>query len=160
MKKTSNLILALLFAFSFVMFSCGEEEEEPKTATELFTEAAVGTWTLSSVVVPENTATTADQWSGFTITFAAEGTVTATGQPTGATTVWPASSGFTINATSSTTGSVVVADAAFGSADITFNAEGTAATTATIEITVPAGTEVASARAASVAGTYTLSMSK
>lgn len=98
MKKVKIAILSIAAIALLVTFqNCGgsDEPDDPATVTKniLMSKA---TWTVATVNVPANTATTSDQWTSFTVKFNANDMVT-TSHPTGASAVWPSTT-YTVSA--------------------------------------------------------------
>ncbi len=88
--RVLKFLLLLLAAGSTLFFAnCGggnngPTEEEQKRALLVNNSP----WTVSSVSVPDNSATEAPQWANFTVSFT-NTNMTASNHPTGASAVWP-----------------------------------------------------------------------
>jgi len=80
----SAMALAMLVTFQ----NCGNKDDESaKDKTiRLLTEKTE--WTVQSVSVPANTATTSTEWTNFKLSFT-KSNMTCSGWPTGAQAVWP-----------------------------------------------------------------------
>lgn len=97
MNKVRIAILSIAAIALLVTFqNCGggDEPEEPATVTKNILMSK--TWTVASVNVPANTATEESEWANFTVKFNADDMVTS-GQPTGASAVWPTTT-YTVSA--------------------------------------------------------------
>ncbi len=91
MKQLSFGVLSILALGTFLLFqNCnGNGDEDPITVTKNILKSK--TWTVSSVVVPDNSATDAAQWQNFTVSFSDNSMITAN-HPTDAEGVWPSGS--------------------------------------------------------------------
>ena len=88
MKKLSFTIFGFLAILALVLFQgCnGDDEETAQERTLKILQSK--NWTVSSVVVPANTATDESDWQNFAVSFTATNMSTS-GHPTGAQAVWP-----------------------------------------------------------------------
>jgi len=93
--KTLRLLLSITVLAGLISFmGCGgsDGETEQERTIRLLTSK---TWSVITVTVPDNTATSSDDWDNFTVSFTQTNMSTA-GHPTGATVVWP-SQGYSVN---------------------------------------------------------------
>ena len=88
MKKFSSLVLVIIALSTFVLLqNCDNKDKE--TAKERTLRILQSkNWTVSSVVVPANSATEDSDWVDFTVSFSATN-MTASDHPIGAQAVWP-----------------------------------------------------------------------
>jgi len=88
MKKLSFTIFGFLAIFALILFQgCnGDDEETAQERTLKILQSK--NWTVSSVVVPSNTATDETDWLSFAVSFSASNMSTS-GHPVGAQAVWP-----------------------------------------------------------------------
>lgn len=146
MKKISLAVLSLAaLALMFTFQNCGgSEDEDPATVTKNILMSK--TWTVNSVTVPSNTATTGTDWINFSVSFNASNMVT-NGHPTGASAVWP-----------STTYTVSTDGKSISRGDgVTMTLNPITETNFTALFTVPAGTEIGG-RIEALGGEYVFSM--
>lgn len=146
MKKLSFTIFGFLAIFALILFqNCKGDDEE--TAQEITLKKLQSkSWTVSSVVVPSNTATEDSDWLSFAVSFSASNMSTS-GHPSGAQAVWPSGT-YTVseggNAVTRSDGVLMtlnpISDANF-----------------TAIFTVPAGTEI-NGRIAALDGEYRFNM--
>jgi len=88
MKKLGfNILIIFAFGFFVVFQNCNKNDDESAQERTLRILQSK-TWTVSSVVVPANTATESSDWVNFTVAFSATN-MTTSGHPTGAQAVWP-----------------------------------------------------------------------
>ena len=88
MKKLSFTIIGSL-AILALMFVQGCKSDDEETEKERIMNILQSkSWSVSSVVVPTNTATEDSDWAGFTVSFTTSNMST-NGHPTGAQAVWP-----------------------------------------------------------------------
>jgi hypothetical protein len=149
MKKIlKNSILILAISSLMILSGCPKPPPEPSKYDQGITNLTnkAGGWS-GSVNVPVGSATTADQWSGFKVTFT-KTDMTTSGFPTGAGAVWP-SGKYTLNTDAT---------------KITRNSDGVemqatllSATSLTVRFTVPAGV-VLGGRVQVLSGEYTFTL--
>ena len=91
MKKFNLTFLSILLFTALLVFqNCNNgDEDDPKTVTQNILKSK--NWTVSSVVVPPNTATEDSDWLSFAVSFSGTN-MTTSGHPTGAQAVWPSGS--------------------------------------------------------------------
>ncbi len=146
--KRVRLTALSIFAIATLLFFQNCDETDEKTAKEILSEILTGKteWTVSSVVVPDGTATDATDWVGFTVKFTATNMTTA-GHATGAEAVWP-SGIYTISEDGKTVsrGDNVV---------MTISSASESGFTA--RFTIPDGTDIGG-RIAALGGEYTFNM--
>ena len=147
MKLYSPSNLAILL-FAIVFTSCSNSDPEP-TLKERNTGYLVeksGGWILNSIVVPSNSATIADEWTAFKLSFTAS-MMTTSGHPAGSQAVWP-SGGWNM----SDDGKTITRSDGVIVTIITLNE-----TIFKVTFSVPQGTEI-SGRLASLEGDYTFDL--
>ena len=91
MKK--YLIISLLLAFAICLENCNDDKEEPDPLQEK-ADLIVGTWSIADNGVDAPVDASTLDWSSLSITIsgdAAGGSITASGVPECAETIWPAS---------------------------------------------------------------------
>jgi hypothetical protein len=145
MKTLKTLLFSAALAGLFILSGCpnSSEESDHDKAMKLLTSK---TWTLNSVVIPPNTATTEDDWAGFTVSFTSTNMST-NGHPTGASAVWPSGS-YTLSEDGKTiTRSDQVVMTILTLTETSFNTT----------FTVPVGTEIGG-RIEALDGDYTFNM--
>lgn len=98
MEKVKLILFGVVLMGAFLFFQSCDNKDSGETAKErtLRILQSKQQWSAGSVVVPDNSATDADQWeSSFTVSFTASN-MTTSGHPNGAQAVWP-SGGYTVN---------------------------------------------------------------
>lgn len=145
MKKI-RVFLSIMVLFGLIsLIGCGggDPETDKEKAMKLLTAKQ---WVVNTVSVPANTATTADDWDNFKVSFT-QTNMSTSGHPTGATVVWP-SGGYTMNdaATQITRTSDQVV--------MSFSVSETALS---VSFSMPPGTEIGG-RVESLEGPYTFNM--
>ena len=91
MKQLSNLLAALVFASLVIFMSCGGGGgDDGPTIVEEKTELLSKEWTVNASEVTYDGGTEGD-WSGFKLTFTANGSYDTDGVPSGYEDVWPSS---------------------------------------------------------------------
>ncbi|WP_420575567.1 hypothetical protein [Ekhidna sp.] len=89
MKRLSNLLAALVFASLVIFMSCGGGGgNDGPTVVEEKTELLSQQWSVNASKVTYDGGPEGD-WSGFTLTFTANGNYSTNGVPTGYEDVWP-----------------------------------------------------------------------
>ena len=121
----------------------GDGETECERVSRLLTAKQ---WVVNTVSVPDNTATTSDDWDNFKVSFTST-SMSTSGHPNGATNVWP-SGGYTFN--DACTQMTRAADQVVMSVSVT-------ETTLTVSFTMPPGSEIGG-RVESLEGPYTFNM--
>lgn len=100
MKTIKYILLVLCMAiYVLSLYSCKKDDPKPDpTQREIKTDFLVNKsndWTLKSITVPINSATTEDQWVNFKLSVSSS-SMTTSGHASGATAVWP-SGGWTMS---------------------------------------------------------------
>ena len=148
MKKIGLVFFSLAILGLFLTFqNCGDKKDDPTPAEKTKELLMSKTWTYSSVVTPEGTATTDDMWQNFSVQFG-ESTMSTSGHPTGATAVWPGG-GYTI----SEDGTTVTRSAD----NVQMIINPLTASNMTARFTIPPGTEIGG-RIAALGGEYTFNL--
>jgi len=135
-------VLAVLVTFQ----NCGDKNNESakdKTIRQLTEKTE---WTVQSVSVPANSATTSAEWTSFKLSFT-KSNMTCSGHPVGAQAVWP-SGPYTVSDDGNT---ITRSD------DVAMSILELSATAFRVNFAVPDGTELGG-RIASLDGEYTFNM--
>ena len=148
MKRINTIFFGLaIFGLAGLINCGGDSEPTPKEKTiQMLT--AKTKWTLNSVIVPAQTATIADDWANFNVSFT-QTSMTTAGYPSGASAVWPSGSysvsedGKTITSTAAPAGWVLQISTL---TDLAFNST----------VTVPDGVETG--RIEALDGDYSFNM--
>ena len=95
MKKLTFTTLSVLVLIALTLFqNCNGDDKETEQ-DRILKILQSKSWTVSSVVVPSNTATDASEWNNFSVTFS-DSNMNTDGHPTGAQAVWPSGT-YTLN---------------------------------------------------------------
>ena len=82
-----SILIVVLFSLGICLQNCKDSDDpSEKEVTEKILQSK--SWTTSSVVVPDNTATSNDDWPGFSVSFGTT-MMNTSGHPTGSEAVWP-----------------------------------------------------------------------
>lgn len=82
-----TIFLGLLSTLAICLQNCDNSSDPTdKEVTESYLQSK--TWTASSVMVPDNAATSDDDWLGFSVSFSTS-SMNTSGHPAGAEAVWP-----------------------------------------------------------------------
>jgi hypothetical protein len=90
-NSKSILLLTTLVSVLFVFQNCSKSDDTPSAREVTENILKSKSWTTSSVIIPDNTATESDDWINFKVSFT-DTNMSASEHPAGAEAVWPSGS--------------------------------------------------------------------
>ena len=148
MKRIHTILFGLAIIGLAGLINCGGDSEPTPQEKAIQMLTSKSSWTLNSVIVPPQTATIADDWTGFTVSFT-QTSMTTAGYPSESSAVWPSGS-YTV----STDGTTITSSAAVAGWSLKIATLTSTAFNSTV--TVPDGVETG--RVEALDGDYTFNM--